>query len=331
MQRLIAVLVAVLVAAVPVGAVSAGAPAVAAGAHDAVEPTYDRPDNGTANATNGSVAPGERLVAVVGVQAAEIDGAVEERTFGIRVARAATNDSKARVVADELSEVQRRIEELEQRKETLREQRANGSITEGRYQAEVAALSARAATLQRLTNASEQTARGLPADVLQRNGVNVSAIERLRENASKLTGPEVAAIARSIAGRDVGRSVAPSGPGPANVTAGPGNGTAGPNATGAPSVDQVRTGVETTERAVEETRETLNRTRETAGPAADDALDRAAENLTAAEEALADARSALDDGDAATADEHLADARDHLEAARAALDAARDPGNDGGY
>lgn len=326
MQRLAAVLVAVLVAAVPVGAASAGSPAAAAGTHDAGAPTSDQPENGTANATNESVAPGERLAAVVSVQAAEIDGTVEERAFGIRVARAATNDSQAAVVADQLSEVEARLEAVERRQETLRERRANGTVSEGRFQAEMTVLSARAANLRRLANASERTARDLPEAALRRNGVNVTAIERLQRAAGNLTGPEVAAIARSIAGRDVGRPVGPVvRPGPAT----PGNRTPGGDA---PSARQVRSALDAAETSVEELRETVNRTRAAAPGNGSAALDRAEANLTAAEEDLEAARTALEEGDAAAARDHLEAAREHLEAARKALEEARTGGGgDGGY
>lgn len=338
MHRLLAVLAAVLVAAVPVGAVAAtpGPAATApanAGAHGTVAPTFDRPGNGTANATNDTLAPGEQLAAVVSVQAAEIDGTVRERTFGVRVARAATNDSRARVVADQVSDVRSRLETIERRRETIEERRENGTITEGRYRAEVTALSARAANLRRLANASERTASGLPADVLRANGVNVTAIQRLRAAAGNLTGPEVAAIARSIAGRDVGRPVSPGPvvrPGPGDVPTRPGNVTRDRNRTNG-SGEQVRTALEATTSAVEQTRTLLNRTRESAGSAADDALARAAANLSAAEDDLAAARRALDAGDVGAAEDDLAAARDHIENARDALDAARDAGDDGGY
>lgn len=169
----------------------------------------------TENSSNSSVTPGERLSGVVGVQGAELEGEVDERAFGIRVAQAATNESRAAVVADKLVELEQRVEDLDERTRRLGEARANGSISEGEYRAELSEVAAQSQSTQRLVNASSETASGLPADVLEANGVNVSAIQTLKNNAGNLTGPEVAAVARSIAGPSQGI--------PPSADAGPGD------------------------------------------------------------------------------------------------------------
>ncbi|MFT4881824.1 MAG: TolA-binding protein, partial [Salinirussus sp.] len=96
----------------------------------------------TENSSNSSVTPGERLSGVVGVQGAELEGEVDERAFGIRVAQAATNESRAAVVADKLVELEQRVEDLDERTRRLGEARANGSISEGEYRAELSEVAA---------------------------------------------------------------------------------------------------------------------------------------------------------------------------------------------
>ena len=163
----------------------------------------DTQENGTetdARSGNATVAPGERLSGVVGVQQAEIDGEIEARSFGLSVARAARDEARAALVAAEVNETGADIEQLRERREQLREARQNSSISEGQYQARVAELAARAQNTERMANASENASRGLPADLLEANGVNATAIQTLRERASELGGQEVAEIARSIAG-----------------------------------------------------------------------------------------------------------------------------------
>ena len=49
----------------------------------------------------------------------------------------------------------------------------------------------------------------LPAEALEANGVNATAIRRLSDRAANLTGPETAEIARFIAGDGVGRAARP--------------------------------------------------------------------------------------------------------------------------
>lgn len=153
------------------------------------------------------VSPGERFAGVVGVQRAEVDGEMDRRTFGVQLARATSDDAKAAVVGDRLRTIERSIEALNRSQRAVQQARADGNISEGAYRARVATLAAQAMTLQRLTQESENATHGLSADALERNGVDPAAIHELRRNASALTGPEVAAIARSIAGPAVGAPI----------------------------------------------------------------------------------------------------------------------------
>lgn len=154
----------------------------------------------TTTSQSSDVSPGERLAGVVGVQGTELRSDVERRAFGQRIAAAASNDSKANVIAAEVGDLEQRLEALQQRKATLEEALANGSITRGEYTARMAHLIAEERALTRMLNTTAEAAADLPADVLRANGVNVSAIQELRENARNLTGSAVAAIAREIAG-----------------------------------------------------------------------------------------------------------------------------------
>ncbi len=161
-------------------------------------------ENKTTDETaNASVAPGERFAGVVGVQEAEIEGEVDERAFGIEVAKAGTNDSqKANAVTAQLGDIEQRLDRLEQRKQELNENREN--MSEGRYRAEMSQVAARLETTKRLANQSETVSRSLPLDVLESKEINVTAIRTLQERASGLSGPDIAEIAREIAGPSVG-------------------------------------------------------------------------------------------------------------------------------
>lgn len=195
MQRTVTILIAALVVVGTVAAVPAAAGAVPGVGDQQVE---QRDTNETD--ANASVAPGERLAGVLGVQEAELDGEVESRSFGLAVARAASNESRAALVAAEVNETGAELDQLEERKAELDRARENGSMSDGQYRAEVAELSARADNVERMANESANASEGLPADLLESHGVNASAIETLRSGASELGGQEVAEIARSIAG-----------------------------------------------------------------------------------------------------------------------------------
>lgn len=158
---------------------------------------------------NASVAPGAQLSGVVGVGEAELEGDVESRVYGIQVAQAKTNEAKADVVAERLGAVEKRLDELEAEKRDLDEARVNGSMNDGEYRAKMAAVHARTQSVERLANQTNETAQELPAELLEQKGINVSAIETLKDRADELGGPETAAIAQSIAGENVGQTPGP--------------------------------------------------------------------------------------------------------------------------
>jgi len=166
--------------------------------------------NASAGATNERVAPGEQLAGVVGVQGAELDGEVQSRAYGVRVAQTAGNDSRAAVAAAQLSDLERRLSVLEQRREALQTARENGSLSEGAYRARMARLAAQTRSVERLANQTNETAQALPAETLRANGVDVTAIRTLSDRAENLIGPEVARIAREIAGDRVGEGFGPA-------------------------------------------------------------------------------------------------------------------------
>jgi len=159
---------------------------------------------------------------VVGVQGAEISGEVEARSLNASLARADSEEARAAVIANRTDRSRERLSELRAEKERLDEAYENGSIDRGEYRARLARLGAEIRSLQRVTNATSDAAEDLPADVLERKGVNVTAIRTLRSDAADLSGPEVAAAAKRIAGDDAGREF--GGP-PANVSAPAGNDT----------------------------------------------------------------------------------------------------------
>ncbi|MFC7026898.1 hypothetical protein ACFQH8_04045 [Halomicroarcula sp. GCM10025710] len=179
----------------------------------------------TATETNepASVAPGAQFAGAVGVQGAELGGDVEARAYGISVARANSDAARASVVAGQAGAVERRLDRLEQRKTDLDQARANGSMSDGEYRARVAQPHAQTRATSRLANQTATTADRLPAQTLRENGVDVEALRMLVERSVEMTGPEVAEIARQIAGPRAGDP-----PRPDRAQAGPMAGDAGP-------------------------------------------------------------------------------------------------------
>jgi len=116
-------------------------------------------------------------------------------------------------VKGQLDDVEQRLGALEQREAELDEARENGSISEGRYRAEMSEVAAQTETAKRLANQSGTVSQSLPATVLEERGINATAIQALQDRAGNLSGPEVAEIARTIAGPNVGDTAGDRGPG----------------------------------------------------------------------------------------------------------------------
>jgi len=170
----------------------------------------------------------------VGAEQAAVEGEVTVRVFGQRVAAANSPAAKARLVGTQTDGLQARLDELDAEQAELEQAHENGTLSNGQYRARLAKLYAEQRALQRLANRTERAARDLPEGTLQEQGVNVSAIRTLQSDARNLTGPEVAEVARGVAGRNVGR---PAGAGPPdfdNETRGPPGNGASPGEEGPP-------------------------------------------------------------------------------------------------
>ena len=158
---------------------------------------------GVDRSDDGNVTPGQQLAGVVGVQGEEISSEVSERRFAVRFDVAASNRSKASVVAEEVETLRDRLDRLRAQRDELRTALRNGSIPPGEFRARMAVLSANVSSTQRMLNNSALAATSLSGAALAERGVSVSRIEDLRRNASEIEGP-TAEIAREIAGPETG-------------------------------------------------------------------------------------------------------------------------------
>jgi hypothetical protein len=219
MRRLSVLLVALLVVGVGVAVPASGVGTTAAEGTLAVTSAPGGPSQQTTEATdgngteadetaaNGSVEPGARIAGVISVQGSEVSGEVASRALGERLRRAQSDRAKARVIAAQVNVSRERLRELRERKQRLAQAHENGSLSTGAYHARLARVTAEIRSVERLTDQTERTAAGLPAQTLDRQGVNASAIRALQSEVRNASGPETAAAARSIAGGQVGRGL----------------------------------------------------------------------------------------------------------------------------
>ena len=154
--------------------------------------------------TDDEVAPGERLSGVVSVQEAEVEGEIQTRAYEMELESAENDSERAERAAERTEELEDRLEELRERREELREQREAGELDEGEYRARVATLETEVDTVETQLNETNETVSELPEETLEAEGVNATAIDALSRQADELSGAEVSAIARSIAGNETG-------------------------------------------------------------------------------------------------------------------------------
>lgn len=198
MKESLAALATVLVvlAAIPVGT---------AGLAVTADVVIDSTDSQNAQAAhngsaNGTVSPGAHFSGVVGRQQADIEGEVEARAFGHAVASAASNRSKAGVVASQLARMRDRLSHLEERVRDLQAAHRNGSLDRGAYAAQLAEVVARIQSVEHLANQSARVSSWLPAEARAARGIEQSEIDSLQRDARSITGSNVSVVARSVGG-----------------------------------------------------------------------------------------------------------------------------------
>lgn len=199
------------------GAFAAAAPATAAGVADPVEDAGVAVQAGpAANDTGMGGQVSSFMHAAAGGTAEDVQSGLWNAAY-----RNATNRSA--VVEQRTADVDARLAALAAEKRTLVEARQNGTITQTEYRARMSAVVGRMAALNRSIDETERQARA--------TGANVSKVHQLRDRTRNMSGPEVADVARSMAGGPPAGS--PGGP----PSVGPGDGGP-PNGTGPPDDGQ---------------------------------------------------------------------------------------------
>lgn len=178
-------------------------------------------------------APGAEVASVVMVEQAVIESEVEVRAYAKALEQAETPAERADIVADRIAADESRLADLQDDLDEIEHKFEQGEMPEGQYRAAIAVTAIEMATVE---NTIAQSAAEAPdlAEHLEERGVSVERIHELRTNASEMTGEEVAAIAKDVAGVDVDAPGPPADlPGnasvddiPADADDRPGNGSA---------------------------------------------------------------------------------------------------------
>lgn len=166
----------------------------AAGGVAAAQNTSDNTtvDNTTADEADADVqlSFGEQISILVANHQTEVSHTVENAAFEVAFER----DAEA-AVEDRARQLQERVDRAEEKQAEIDEKVESGEMSERRAMAEKAKLSVEAEAVNRSADSV--------LDKAAEQGINTSAVETLKQNASELSGEEVSRIARSIAGPGV--------------------------------------------------------------------------------------------------------------------------------
>lgn len=194
MRRSVIIVVAVLLAVLIAGTASVGLAAESGQQH-----TED-------------TTPGEQMSGVIGVQNAEFEGEITERGLFIALEQAETDAETAAVLEETVPTLEDRVNDLEDEHTALNTAHEQGNMSDGQYYATIAALETERAMLERVANHSHAAAGELPPTLLDEREIDVDHIQQLSERAGEMGGADASAIAREIAGPNVGEPMSDRGP-----------------------------------------------------------------------------------------------------------------------
>lgn len=207
MKRTVSVAAVALVVVLSVAAPAVGLPVTPDGESPRWQQTTTTPAeaNETAAEANGTgTSPGARLGGVVAAQGVAVGTEIESRALRHQLNQSKSNGSRAAVLARQVNQSRSRLDALRADRKRLEAGRENGTVSESEYRIRATRLSARISAVRRLNAQTSDVAAGLPRESLRRNGVNVTALRSVPSMATDVEGPQIAAIAREIAGPQEG-------------------------------------------------------------------------------------------------------------------------------
>lgn len=146
----------------------------------------------TQNDTANDSSLGADISSFMQSSAAEVGGAVETGMWSAAYDATENRTVRSQLVERKTSDLRAELAELRERKQDLLAEREAGNISNAAYKARVGQLVGQINALENAINATETRARDANA--------NVENLTNLRTEASELSGPEVAAVARNLSG-----------------------------------------------------------------------------------------------------------------------------------
>lgn len=188
-------LVLVVALVVGVGLVVGAAPLVSA-----QEVSGEETDDGGREEPELSL--GHKMSGVIAVSMTDVEGELERMEFEQDVAEADNESEQAGVVGDEVRESQDELAEIKEERSKVLEEFKAGELSQSEFAVRMAVLEAEQENVVEQVDRAGGEADELPVEALESEGVDMSRVVELRENASEMSGPEVSALATSLGGAD---------------------------------------------------------------------------------------------------------------------------------
>ena len=142
------------------------------------------PHNESDNATE--VSPGQQLAGAVGAQGASVRGELWNRTLTERLDNATGPSERAEIVINETELLNDSVAALNESRENLTEDWADGELTEGEYRTALSEFVVHAYAVERRANRTVRAAEELSGRTRDRTDVNLTRIRNLEEQAGEL-------------------------------------------------------------------------------------------------------------------------------------------------
>lgn len=251
----------------------------------------------TAASAESNLSSGESLSGALSVHRADLEGSIDRRTLEGELVAVEGEEATAAVLAERRLDVERRLAALESRRNALRAERRNGSLSRSAYRVRAARLTAETRQLRRLLASIEQESRGLPGPLREAYGIDEDGLNRTLARTDAATEPSFESSFAAIVGEEP------------------------PDDPTTPHADSVRADTELAFSRTAATRdayEALLEDLETRN-ADESVLECTRENVSAADEALGRAATGVERDESVTVEAALVDARTGLRRAHGCL------------
>lgn len=162
------------------------------------ESSFQQSNKTNATQSDTRLGVGGQISVFMASQTGEIEKAFELVSFKTKLNNTSSNVTKAETVRNKVEELKQRKSELKEQRKELKAMYKNGSISRIEFVSRMTSISTSNETVSEVASEARTQAEKIPKQARQKTNINMTALNMLKENASSLSGQQVAEIAKSI-------------------------------------------------------------------------------------------------------------------------------------